>query len=233
VVSYERTVENHSDQDVIDVFWPVAGYAKDLLPSKRAICDQTTLVGESVTDSGVLNFGASNRPNYNTSSYHPRNGWSSGKLVGLETGKRAGLENDKQPPLSSELEVAVQGANGTAICAVHLISTIEQREQGRTRYNYSMENRGPEELKLFWDAPRTKDSVGEFPMSRDKPLLLGAKDSTSVYLESSQRPVANISTFFIFDSSGKLVGRSIVGTWGQYQGQTTTDFSKEWTRAEK
>src|SRR6266568_8121754 len=42
---YERNVPNHSDRDVTDVLWEVAGYYRYLLPSKQPICDSTAILG--------------------------------------------------------------------------------------------------------------------------------------------------------------------------------------------
>ena len=215
----------------------VAGYARDLLPANTPICDQTTFPGETDSEKGPLNYGPSGSAFYQTASYCPKNGWSSGKLVIHPLAKET--LSPKKPlsseeSLSSELQVAVRGKGGIAICTVHLKSAFMANYDKRTiNYQYDMENDGPEDLRIFWDIPRTGQLAKQFSMSRDEPHLLPPKKLSSIAIEARERPVATVSTFFIFDSDRKLVGRSIVGVWGVSDGKTTTDLSKEWGAVEK
>ena len=128
----------------------------------------------------------------------------------------------------------MRGKRGIAICTVHLKSAVMPNyEKGTTNYQYDLENDGPEDLRIFWDVPRTEQFAKLFSMSWDEPHLLPPKKLTSIAIEVRQRPVAAVSTFFIFDSDRKLVGRSIVGVWGFAGGKTTTDLVKEWKALEK
>jgi hypothetical protein len=141
-VNYERAAENHSDQDLTDVYWPVAGYARDLLPAKTPICDQTTIPGETDTRKGPLNYGPGSSAVYQTASYCPKDGWPSGQLGSLLPTKE---------PLSSEIQVALRSAPGKiAVCTLRLLSTVTpDYSKGTIKYQYDLENFGPKDLRVF------------------------------------------------------------------------------------
>jgi hypothetical protein len=229
-VSYERTVENHSNEDVTDIYWPVAGYARDLLPAKTPICDQTTIPGVTDTKNGPLNCGPGSSPVYQTASYCPKDGWPTGQVAILPPTK----EPLSSGSLSSELQVAVRSSRGIAICTLRLHSAFTSGNvEGTTKYQYDLENDGPAELRIFWDVPRIEQFEKQFSMSLKEPLLLPPKKLIPIAIEATRSPAATVSTVFIFDSDHNLVGRSIIGVWGVADGKTTTDLLKEWKPSRK
>jgi hypothetical protein len=54
----------------------------------------------------------------------------------------------------------------------------------------------------------------------------GAKVSNVVTL--NQKPASSRSTVLIFDEARQLVARSIVGTWGGFEGKPSGALEKEW-----
>ena len=226
VVSYERKTENHSNQDVTDVYWPVAGYQKDVLPANTALCDQTTIPGEPDDKPGILNVGPGSTPFYQTTAYCPKAGWANSRLTN---------PGQAEPPaLTSELQFAVRNHGKIEICTLHLKAAIEPASDGNTvRYVYYFENDGPAPLSVFWDIPRTKEYEEKFGMNAESPLHLYPNKLASITITAHEAPAGTPSTIYVFDGDHKVVGRSVVGVWGFAEGTTSFDFEKAWKDRDK
>lgn len=149
--TYERSVQNHSSRDVTDVYWPVAGYERKIVPAGQRLCEQTMLDSalEVPSPTGPLHYGVGTS-HYLTTVYAPGTGWPSKLAFTPPT--------ETQPELSSAMEVAVRTSDGFKICTIRLMSSVAAlpgKESVSYRYEFSNEGEAP--VRVFWDIPRSPD----------------------------------------------------------------------------
>jgi hypothetical protein len=218
--TYTRTVENHSAQDVTDIYWPVAGYAKKIIPAHRPLTDRVSLQGYLAIPSpkGDLHYGAG--PDlYHTTVYAPKDGWTSPSAI----------TSAQLRPFESELQVAVPAKTGSTICTVHLKSEIIQAPGNKpVEYRYYLSNDSPAALQLFWSIPGTPDFREQLKYNRERPLSLSPNQSFTLSAKSNEPPATYLTTVFINDAENKLVGRSVVAAWAAKTAEAFSTIRADW-----
>jgi hypothetical protein len=229
IYCYERTVKNESSQDITDVYWPVAGYQRKILPANPpdCCCQYTPVPGALKTPhpTGSLHYGAGTS-HYPTTTYAPERGWST--TVAMRSLAASGLKPADYPPLTSGIELALRNPQGQIVMSRVKLTSIVEPSANRNTYLYMMENKGPEPLFIFWDIPLTMEARREIGLDIKEPLRLPPDDSTSHSISSSEPPAWALTTVVIFNGKHELVARALATVYGFAKGELLKDSSLDW-----
>jgi hypothetical protein len=151
IFCYERKVQNRTDQEVTDIYWPIAGYQKKILPAQslKCCCDSTSVPGpiKQPLPQGPLYYGPGNS-HYSTTVYQPRDGWQT------RTANFRPMELVAEyPALTSGMQLAIRTSNGEVTVSnvklqskLYFITTPEKLYE----YLYEFRNVGTEPLYIFF-----------------------------------------------------------------------------------
>jgi hypothetical protein len=142
---YERRVDNQSDRDVTDIYWPVAGVERPWVGAHQPICDATSMPGayRQPHPTGPLHYNTGPQ-SYPTTVYAPPFGWPT-QMTQLKEGQGA-------PALASTLQIPIKGVGIATLSFTSSVRTV-----GNMRvFQYEITNNGPE-VRVFWNVPLTQD----------------------------------------------------------------------------
>jgi hypothetical protein len=219
VYGYDKTVENHSKQDVTDVYWPVAGYEKKILPAGIPLTDHVTLPGDLQIPQpkGDLYYGVG-KNSYKTAVYAPKDGWSSSGVIPTVT-----------HALTAQLQVAILTVERHNICTVRLSSDVSKNPAGNGfEYHYELANIGSIPIRVFWNIPGSETFREQFKQSEKDPFVLPPERPKTQIVKLNQAPAMYRTTVFISTTAGELIGRSIVGVWAAENAQRPVKLEDEW-----
>jgi hypothetical protein len=222
--SYEKAAENHTTNVIVDVYWKLEKFYRRILPPGRA-SEMTSADGflEYPTPTGPLYFGTGT-DQFDTQAYTPKGGFVPSKTSSIGRG------NGRQA-LNSTVQVAVPNETGFALCSLEITSAIiSSTDRPSTTFQYSVYNRGSEQVRIFWDIPRDGLFESQLEMSKDYPLFVGPGESFTRNIVSNETAASALSTFIVFDKHQKVIAASVVGVFGLAQGRTTASPSDFWPR---
>lgn len=228
---YEREVRNHISGEVRDVYWPVAGYRRDALPSPPVdCCCQAASIPGSLKQpdpTGLLYHGPGSSSSYPTTSYAPQDGWPA------FYGKLNRLNQPSAPTLTSVIELAVLDPQGKrSVSTIQLVSSVSS-DGGVNTYQYNFTNRGEEPLFLFWDIPKTEEFQGQFPITLAEPLGLPPNKSVSRVVRSKEEAGWAYTTVIVLDGDKKTVAAGMASVYGFARGRLSKDTLQYWKTPER
>lgn len=230
IYCYEQKVQNHSDREVADIYWPVAGYQRDLLPPQSAdcCCQPTSIPGhlKYPHPMGLLYYGPGSASSYPTTTYAPKEGWP------VFTKMSAGPQ---YPSLTAALQFAVRTREGKLVVSnVGLLSTVFQSPvEEKYVYLYEFQNDGPEPLFIFWNIPQTDEFRKQFPMDIKKPLPLPPDDRVFRIVISEQIPAWAHTTVLVFNIERKVIARGTAAGFVFEKGEIIKNPLLEWETPER
>ena len=212
---YERSVRNHGKTDVRDVYWPVAGYRRDVVPpNPDSCCCQAVSIPGSLKQpvpSGPLYYGPGGGSAYPTTSYAPKDGWLT--IVG----QTDILPEGPPEPLTSVIEFAITNSGATSVSRLYLVSLVSSTG-GKYTYQYKFLNKGREPILVYWDIPKTREFEAGFRMEPDDPLLVPPEKDVSRTIESSEVPAWAYTTVAVFDAKLSPVALGMASVYGFAKG---------------
>ena len=215
VYCYERTVRNHSPNEVRDVDWRVAGYYKSVIKgSSKPICEATSMEGKSDTGKGPL-FYSPGKNNYPSSAYAPDGGWPKKQALVVPSGSAPLIA----PALTSTIDVPLPDGK---VATFELEASVSGRG-GEFIYHYGVRHNGSTVLGIMWDIP-TYVQLKEV-LNPDQGRVLASGQPFTGDIRSGEAPASVLSAFVVLDEGRKVVlSHSIVGAYGAANGPFSSDL---------
>jgi len=137
---YERQVDNRSDREVTDVYWPAADFRRAWIDKMTPICDPVSILGpvKQPDPMGPLSYNTGTN-SYATTVRAPSTGWQ--QLVMM-------LDKGPAPVLTSRMQVPVRGAGAATIA----FTSSVRREGATAVFHFEIANNGPD-VRVFWNVP--------------------------------------------------------------------------------
>jgi hypothetical protein len=157
IYCYERKVQNHSPSVVTDVYWPLAGYQRNLLPpGLKCCCAVTSIPGliQSEAAKGPLYYGPGRSTQYPTTIYAPKDGWIKA------TTQQSPMQADR-PSLNATIEVPIQTHQGEFIVSTITISSSVSKLGEEYMYTYDVYNSGKETLYIRFSNIRPYEEAND------------------------------------------------------------------------
>lgn len=216
VLCYERSVQNHSNANVPDVDWPVAGYYRKVLPPGKPVCEVTSMPGPSDSPAGRLYYGPG-RNDYPSTSYAPKAGWPA--LQAKASRLLLPVSQERTPPLQAMIQVPFTRSDGQSeIVSITLRSSVMRRDSGTFEYTYELLSDGERPIFVFWDIPQSQDLVRQF-RNPDLPITLSPRASVKGLVTSREEPAWTLSPVVVTDESRDTVWSfSYVAVYGSKAG---------------
>jgi hypothetical protein len=196
-ICYLREVENNTDQEVRDIYWPIAGYFRRVL-QKRAKRSCPEVDGDPKPDAttGGLFFGASSQ-SYDTTVIEPKDGWRS---------QYAGGQITEYQAIRNQFDVDNQGPEEKLSPGVlTLWSTAKPgTESGTTIVGYDVTNESDKHVGIRINIPATDEMLKDMPII-GKPIWLPPRGHRTFKSVISGEVVSKIAEILIIDPDKNFV----------------------------
>lgn len=230
VYAYEKAVENHTTNVIVDVYWILEDFYRRFLPPGKT--------SETATADGFLQYPPPKGPLYfgtgtdhfDSRAYTPNGGFNPSKTSSIERGSTSSERGNVERSLNSTIQVAVPSETGLAMCNLEITSAIipSVERASNTTFQYRVHNRGSEPVWLFWDVPRDEKFGSELGISKDYPLAVEKGGTYTRVINWPGTATSALSTFVVFDKDRKVISTSVVETFGANEGKTTALPSEFW-----